>query len=80
MLKKNEDQLFILYKIPGIRKPKDEYHDKDESLSIILRNHEGPEKWQKPGERKMWTKLLDQAHHGFSELSKKYEPISCSDS
>ena len=44
MLKKNEDQLFILYKIPGIRKPKDEYHDKDESLSIILRNHEGPER------------------------------------
>ena len=44
MLKKNEDQLFILYKIPGIRKLKDEHHDKDESSSVILRNHEGPER------------------------------------
>ena len=77
MLKMNEAQLFILYKIPGIRKPKDENH---EPLSIILRSYKGHERWQKPGERKTWTKLLDQAHHGFLELSKKYELISCSDS
>lgn len=41
MLKKNEDQLFILCKIPGIRKPKDENH---EPLSFILRSYEGHER------------------------------------
>lgn len=76
MLKKNEDQLFILCKIPGIRKPKDENH---EPLSFILRKAEGHERWQAWREKNV-DKLLDQAHHGVIELSKKYEHISCSDS
>ena len=55
--KKNEErQPLIVYKIPAIRKPKDENH---EPWSIIFKNSEEQEKWQKPGERKMWfwTKL-----------------------
>ena len=41
MLKKNEDQLLNLYKIPGMRKPKDESH---EALPIILESCEGQER------------------------------------